>query len=157
MKSSGSRAPLIAGIAVIGLAVCGWVTPAFAQSSEVVGEYRIQEQLVGTRILFNADPSLSNFTLSVTGPNGYHGSVSSARVAPSFRLADHGEVLDGIYQFEISAATPERRRNATPQQAAYNGRDPRAGSTAYLGYTYSGAFRVVNGRIMEFDQAEQEG
>jgi len=157
MKATSSIASRVAGLAILGLALGVAAAPAHAQSERTEREYRIQEQAAGSRLRFDADPALSNFTLSVTGPDGYHGSVTSARVPPSFRLVDHGDVLDGIYNFEMTAATPERRRDASPQQAAYNGRDPSAGTTAYLGYTYSGAFRVVNGRIMEFDQAEQEG
>lgn len=157
MQASGSNISRHAGLAVLALALSVATGPVQAQNDRPERDYHIQEQAAGTRIRFDADSELSNFTLSVTGPGGYHGSVTSARVPPSFRLADHGSVVDGLYQFEITAATPERRRDASPQQAAYNGRDPRAGTTAYLGYSYSGAFRVVNGRIMEFDQAEQEG
>lgn len=157
MRPSLRLSSLFAALALSGVSAAVLAGSGLAQAQSTARDYRVQEHAAGTRLRFDADPDLSNFTLSVSGPNGYAGTVSSARVPPSFRLADHGDVVDGVYSFEMTAATQERRRDASPQQAAYNGRDPRSGTTAYLGYTYSGAFRVVNGRIMEFDQAEQEG
>lgn len=139
-------------------AVCG-AGIAVAQPSAMAPEsrYHVEERFAGGRLSFSADSGLSNFTLRVSGPDGYTGQIYSERVVPTFRLADHGSVADGLYYYEITAATPERARRASPQDLAFNGRDPGSSGGGFVGVSYSGSFRVANGRILELDTSLQEG
>lgn len=140
------------------------VTCAFAIGSAAMAvqqtsrSYPISEEFSGTRLAFTADSALSNFTLTVSGPEGYRGEVYSERVAPSFRLADHGSVPDGMYHWEITAATPERARMASSMPVGADGREGVSGP-GFIGTSHSGSFHVVNGRILELDPLaeEQEG
>jgi|TARA_R110002073_G_scaffold34954_1_gene102900 hypothetical protein len=113
------------------------------------------EQFIGSRLSFRTDPSLSNYTLRVTGPDGYQGQVQSARVAPTFRLADFGSVPDGLYTYEMTAATTERQVLATPPVAGADGRSGRA-TPGLIGTSMTGSFRVVNGQILQMDPAASE-
>ncbi|WP_417490562.1 hypothetical protein [Maricaulis sp.] len=128
---------------------------ALAQQARIAGQGGYNEQFVGTRLSFSVDPSLSNFTLRVSGPNGYNGEVQSARVAPTFRLGDFGSVPDGLYTYEMTAATNERQVLATPPVAGANGRDGRQ-QVARIGTSMTGSFRVVNGQILQLDPAASE-
>lgn len=113
------------------------------------------EQFIGSRLSFTVDPTLSNFTLRVLGPDGYYGQVESARVAPTFRLTDFGSVPDGLYRYEMTAATSEQRVLATPPVAGADGRTGRA-RPALVGTSMTGSFRVVNGQILQMDPAASE-
>ena len=79
MKATGSNVSRVACLAFLALALSIGAAPAQAQMDRTEREYRIQEEAAGTRLRFDADPALSNFTLSVTGPQGYNGQVTSAR------------------------------------------------------------------------------
>jgi hypothetical protein len=142
-------------LAVAMLSASGLVAVAQAQQT-VSQNYTIEEDFSGTRLSFSADSALSNFTLNVSGPDDYYGQIFSARVVPSFRLADHGSVPDGIYRYQITAATPERVRRASPRPDGADGREPGAGP-GFVGMSQSGSFRVVNGRILELDPTVEEG
>jgi hypothetical protein len=128
---------------------------AVAQQPRPAAQPGLTEQFVGSRLSFSVDSSLSNFTLRVTGPNGYHGEVQSARVAPSFRLADFGSVPDGLYTYEMTAATAEQQVLATPSVPGADGRSGRA-RPALVGTSMTGAFRVVNGQILQMDPSASE-
>lgn len=129
-------------------------TPAHSQSAAVASNDGLSARFAGGRIYFESNPAYFNFTVSVSGPDGYFGQVFSERRAPSFRLSDHGSVEDGLYRFEITAATQELNRQASREPAGYNGRDSR-NTQARVGVSFAGSFRVENGQVRVYD-AEQE-
>jgi len=118
-------------------------------------DYSLSENFNGTRLNFNTDSSLSNFTLRVSGPDGYHGQVFSARSAPSFRLGDHGSVPDGLYSYEMTAATPQLMRQASMPVPGADGRSAHA-RPGNVGTSMTGSFRVVNGQILILDSSASE-
>tara|TARA_R110000868_G_scaffold11644_6_gene56952 strand:+ start:24957 stop:25406 length:450 start_codon:yes stop_codon:yes gene_type:complete len=128
---------------------------AIAQQPRLQVQDGFTEQFVGSRLSFRAEPTLTNFTLRVSGPDGYHGEIQSARVAPTFRLADFGSVPDGLYTYEITAATTEQEVLATPAVAGADGRSGRA-RPGLVGTSTTGSFRVVNGQILQMDLAASE-
>ncbi|WP_417476830.1 hypothetical protein [Maricaulis sp.] len=128
---------------------------AVAQQPRLSTQGGFTEQFIGSRLSFTTDPGLSNYTLTVTGPDGYHGQIESARVAPTFRLADFGSVPDGLYSYEMTAATTEQQVLATPPVSGADGRSGRT-RPALVGTSMSGSFRVVNGQILQMDPAASE-
>lgn len=131
------------------------VSTIYAQGLSAMSENGLAARFSGGRIYFDSNPTYFNFSVSVSGPSGYYGRVYSERRAPSFRLADFGDVEDGVYTFEITAATQEVMRQSSREPAGYNGRDASAGQPR-VGVSFSGSFRVENGEIRIFDESEQE-
>lgn len=123
------------------------VQPAGDDAAQL--DKHFQERFSGGRLSFIPRAGLSNFTLRVTGPDGYQGQVFSARVAPVFRLADHGSVPDGWYTYEISAAMRETRRIATGED--------RPAQAGFIGVSQNGRFQIINGRIAPPDTDQTEG
>ncbi|MEQ8435829.1 MAG: hypothetical protein RIA71_16485 [Oceanicaulis sp.] len=115
-----------------------------------------QEQLdaeprfAGERLVFTVSGAYTNYVLSVAGPESYYAQIQGARSAPTLRLRDHGAVPDGLYQWQLSAATNRMVQGAARMDQTSNGREPGAG-TPRIGAQTSGAFRVEDGRIMIFD------
>lgn len=115
-----------------------------------------QEQLdaeprfAGERLVFTVSGAYTNYVLSVAGPESYYAQIQGARSAPTLRLRDHGAVPDGLYQWQLSAATNRTVPGAARTDQTSNGREPGAG-TPRIGAQTSGAFRVEDGRIMIFD------
>jgi len=114
-----------------------------------------EPQLTGGRVAFNAVPGLSNYTLRVTGPGNYSAERYSERRAPSLRLADYGDLEDGIYRWSLSAATSQIERRVGAEELARNGR---TGTSAnlYVGREMSGSFQVRNGQIVPIDRSVTE-
>lgn len=141
--------------ASLGLVTTPSVMAQVSEADEVTTTQAFQERFNGGRLAFTPRAGLSNFTLRVSGPDGYEGQVFSARVAPTFRLADHGSVPDGRYRYEISAATRERRAVASLPAAGADGRDGPA-QPGFIGISQNGRFQVANGRIVPFDDTVTE-
>ncbi|WP_417482713.1 hypothetical protein [Maricaulis sp.] len=146
-------------LAAVALATGMVMVPAMAQRPATLTQGELPRdvtpQFIGSRLSFNADSSLSNFTLRVSGPQGYTGEVTSARVAPTFRLADFGSVPDGLYTYELAAATTQQLVRATPEIDGANGRSGGA-RPGLVGTTTTGTFRVLNGQILQQDSAATE-
>jgi hypothetical protein len=155
MNLTNKWAPLLlaAGLAS---ASCGTALGQSLRSvDQTLRDASFEERFSGTRLNFNVESSLSNFTLRVTGPDGYHGQVFSARSAPSYRLGDYGTVADGLYYYEMTAATTQTARMATPPVAGANGRSGQA-RPGTIGTATSGSFRVANGQILILDSSASE-
>lgn len=126
-----------------------------AQAASTANDDGLSYRFSGTRIFFDANSDLFNFSVRVTGPNEYVGQVFSQRRPPSFRLGDHGDIADGVYQFEISAASRQSRRQVSAAMMRSNGRD-NSNQQAFDGTQTAGSFRVVNGQILVMDETEGE-
>ena len=153
----GARPRLAAVLAVS--ALIGFSGPVLAQSFRSgpveTAQPAFEPQLAGGRVAFSASPGLSNYTLRVTGPGNYTAERFSERRAPSLRLADFGELEDGLYRWSISAATSQIERRVGAEELARNGR---SGSSAnlYVGRQMSGSFHVRNGQIVQIDPSATE-
>lgn len=124
------------------------VAPASAET------LRATEQFTQTRLAFSVTGTFTNYTLTVSGPHGYYAQAYGARTVPTLRLADQGEVPDGLYTYQLTAATDRYQEQVGTVNQLNNGRDnttqrPRVGASA------SGSFRVRDGRILEFDDIEE--
>ncbi|PWE18730.1 hypothetical protein DDZ18_03820 [Marinicauda salina] len=115
---------------------------------------RADERFTQTRLVFSVNGSYTNYTLTVSGPQGFHAQAHGERSAPTLRLADYGEVPDGVYNYQLTAATDRFREQVSQASRMNNGREnttmrPRVGASV------SGAFHVRDGRIREFEDIEE--
>ncbi len=114
----------------------------------------IEARVQPTSISFAGGQNYTNAVLTVTGPDGYVKEESALRGLPIFRLQTAGRLVDGYYQFALSAATDEviPLRNKMD-----NGRGAGARTTEYRAFNMSGAFRVEKGLIVPVDETAGEG
>jgi hypothetical protein len=106
----------------------------------------------GTQVSFELKGAYRHVTLSIAGPDGFHATAESARGAPAIDLARSGSVADGLYTYQLFAATNETVRHRTTWN---DGRDrPRAEHFKSIGA--SGTFRVKDGAIVKYDQNARE-
>jgi hypothetical protein len=122
-----------------------WAAPAHGQE-----RLDAEPRFAGERLVFTVSGDYTNYVLSVAGPESYYAQIQGARSAPTLRLRDHGAVPDGLYQWQLSAATNRMVPGAARMDQTLNGREPGAGAPR-IGAETSGAFRVEDGRIMIFD------
>lgn len=138
----------VIGAISLGLGLC-MAAPAAANEAL---EARVR--LVGERVAFDVDGRYTNYMLTISGPEGYLASAEGARSAPTVRLADHGAVVDGRYQFQLTAATDRIDPSARQVDQSANGREPGAGLPR-IGAALSGSFVVEDGRIKTFEQIDE--
>lgn len=97
---------------------------------------------------------LNNATLVVSAPDGTLTTIEAVSGTPVFQLSG-AEVLDGIYRFELRAATSERETIINPQN---NGRGSAQTDTAAKPYYMDGSFTVSRGVIITPEKiAEGDG
>lgn len=87
---------------------------------------------------------LSNATLKIVAPNGKVTELFTSSGTPVFQLVA-AEVLDGIYSYELSAATSERETIVNPVN---NGRGESQEESAAQGLHLNGVFTVSRGVII---------
>lgn len=95
---------------------------------------------------------LSNATLNVVAPGGEMTTVFAASGTPVFEL-DRAKAADGVYSFELTAATEERATIINPQN---NGRGDNASDTAAKSFYLTGQFVVSRGVITTPDEMTEE-
>lgn len=88
---------------------------------------------------------LNNGTLKITIPGGELVEVFAPSGTPVFELTGR-EVVDGIYRYELSAATNNEIKIVNPIN---NGRGDAARDTAAVPFYLSGAFHVARGVIVQ--------
>ena len=133
----------------LGLAAClaaGLTGTCWAQ------DLKATPKLGDTEIAFDPGGTYGNYTLTVTGPNGFHASAASKTAAPSIDLRRFGTYDDGTYSYHLTASTDEK----VPVRAVLdNGRDKEPDSTL-KGVSMSGVFHVKDRTIVKFDPAARE-
>ena len=111
-----------------------------------------REVFTGTGVSFELKGSVHNVTLSIAGPGGFHASATSPDVAPTIDLARSGPVRDGLYKYQLSAATNEKVQSRTTLD---DGRPAKA-SEQLKSVSASGTFRVKDGAIVRADPNTRE-
>lgn len=115
-------------------------------------DLKATQRLSDTQIGFDPGGSYGNYTLTVTGPNGFHASASSKTGTPSIDLRRFGAFDDGTYTYQLTASTDEK---IPVRPGLDNGRD-RPASSMLRGVSASGQFHVKNGTIVKYDPAAVE-
>jgi hypothetical protein len=151
----------------LGAAAC---LAAALTNSAWAQEFKPTQKHSDTALSFEGGTGLSNYTLSVAGPNGLSASVSSRTAVPSLDLGQFGKLEDGLYNYEITAMTGERvpvkthlyDHTATNGAKALakghldNGRDRPAADSMSRSISKSGVFHVKDGKIEKVDLAARE-
>lgn len=94
---------------------------------------------------------LSNAKMTISAPNGKLYEVIAATGTPVFEL-DRAEAQDGIYRYELSAATEEKVEIVNPIN---NGRQE-IGTSQVKPFYLTGAFVVSRGVIITPEQVKEE-
>ncbi|SDE37749.1 hypothetical protein [Ruegeria marina] len=97
--------------------------------------------------------SLTNATLVIESPSGKIYEVRAASGTPVFQLSGQ-ETMDGVYSYELSAATDEQETIANPID---NGRGSAARDTRAKPYYLTGAFHVSRGVIITPEKVSEDG
>jgi hypothetical protein len=106
-----------------------------------------------TAIWFENWGDLSNAAFIVTSPDGKVQTVTSDRGSPVFNLRDLSKVVDGIYQYELSAATSEIVEIKNPQN---NGRGAAEKKEMFVPFSTNGIFFVDRGVISKQQNIKEE-
>ncbi|MBY6092516.1 hypothetical protein [Maritimibacter alkaliphilus] len=122
-------------------------------TSGLAAEPRPVEQHNSNAIWFENWSGLSNARLTIRAPNGELITVEATTGTPVYQLGR--EALDGVYQYELRAATEQEERIVNPID---NGRGDASRDTVKVSYTTSGRFMVARGIIITpEDIQESEG
>ncbi len=134
------------------LAATTLATPALSAEERFSGDV-VQVVLAG---------QVFNTTLSVAGPGGYYAQAYAKAGMPMIKLSQHGPVADGIYIWQVTAATDELievRNKGLPSHRSSSSSYRRASPgmiTINKGTAESGSFRVSNGSILPKSNASEE-
>ncbi len=121
-----------------------------------------EERFSGDVVQVVPDGQVFNTTLSIAGPNGYYAQAYAKAGTPMIKLSQHGKVADGIYIWQVTAATDEMIE--VPDEGLRSGS---SNSSGYLstspgmirvnkGTAESGSFRVQNGSILPKSDATEK-
>jgi hypothetical protein len=136
--------------AVFGLATCLAVGISGACWAQ---DLKATQKLGDTQLGFDPGGSYGNYTLTVTGPNGFHASASSKTGAPAIDLRRFGTFDDGIYHYHLTASSDEK---VPVRTALDNGRGGAHTDSMHKGVAMSGHFEVKGGTIVKYDPAAVE-
>lgn len=125
-----------------------------AADSAQAQDMKVVERFSKGEIRFEIPDAYSNVTLSISGPGGVHEQAFSRREAPDIELVEMGELEDGVYTYQLTAATEEVVR---VRPHLDNGRSESVDSEERVGVTRSGTFRIRNGAIMPAEQRPERG
>ncbi len=89
----------------------------------------------------------------MTSPDGTIQTVKSDRGTPVFNLRDLAKVMDGAYQYELTAATSEVQEIKNPQN---NGRGAAAKKEMFVPFSANGMFFVARGVISKPEDIKEE-
>ncbi len=143
----------------------GWILIAaatFVATSLITPVFSAEERFSGDVVQVVLDGQVHNTTLSIAGPGGYYAQAYAKAGTPMIKLSQHGPVADGIYIWQVTAATDELIEvhddglpSGRTTSATYRRASPDT-ITINKGTAESGSFRVESGAILpKSDTIEQ--
>jgi hypothetical protein len=126
----------------VGISSAGWAQ-----------DLKATPKLTDTQVALDSGGSYSNYTLTVTGPNGFHASASSKSEVPTIDLRRIGAFDDGLYRYHLTASTDEK---VPIRSTLDDGRGGKRPDSTVKSVSTSGVFHVKGGSITKFDPAERE-
>ena len=109
------------------------------------------EQYNSNAIWFVNWVGLSNATLTVAEPDGNVVQIHAKDGTPVYQLK--GEVQDGVYRYELTAATDKTEKIVNQVDS---GRGDNQSDSAAVPFTSNGQFVVERGRIITPDEVKEE-
>jgi hypothetical protein len=132
------------------LAAAAAVALAFSSPSLASERLAAGVSLSGTTVKVTLPSGYSNAKLSVAGPDGRVLSASAKSGGTAIDLGGKNAMGDGVYNYEITAATPEKRSVKVTET---NGRDVKPDMQGEISVQVSdqasGTFVVEGGRIVD--------
>lgn len=122
------------------------LAPLAAQAASPV------EQHNSNALWFENWSGLRNATLVVSDPNGTLTTIAAAAGTPVFQLSG-ADIADGIYRFELSAATDEQVKILNPQN---NGRGAAQTDSMAKSFYLNGSFTVSRGVIITPEEITED-
>ncbi len=95
---------------------------------------------------------LSNATLTVSAPNGKITDIQAPSGTPVFKL-DRAEAMDGVYRYELRAATEEKEKIINPID---NGRGDAEQDSTAVPFYLTGHFVVSRGAIITPEDVKED-
>lgn len=139
-------------LAVFGLAAC---LAAGLSGAALAQDFKPMERNTETTLGFETARGYRNFTLTVTGPNGFHASSESKDSVPTIDLRAAGAHDDGVYTYQLTASADEKVPVRTQLD---NGRSAAANDSMLKSVSASGQVHLKDGKIQKFAAtAEHEG
>lgn len=111
------------------------------------------EQFTSNAFWFDHWGDLSNAQMTVTAPDGRVEEVFADSTTPIYKLGGT-EVVDGIYRYELKAATSETEKIVNPVD---NGRGDQARDEVAVPFYMEGSFVVSRGVIIIPEDIQEEG
>lgn len=108
---------------------------------------------VDSNITLQADESLRDTTLTVSGPDGYYQEQSSRPGSGPVILNDPGVMPDGTYTWQITGRTT--KRIVTAKDTMNNGRSDGERGYSYETIVQSGSFTMANGSRIDTTLVEK--
>lgn len=105
----------------------------------------VEVRIQSGSLSFSGGNNFTNAQLQITGPQGFEAEKFQPRGLPQFRIQGAGRMVDGLYQYSLSAATDEK---IPLKNTLDNGRGPDAPQTAMRPFSMYGTFRVEKGVIL---------
>lgn len=137
------RKIITAGFVMMGL---GLGSAALAETAPPVQQHN------SNAVWFENWRGLSNANMRITAPNGEITDVFAQSGTPVFRLEGR-DILDGVYRYELSAATSETQKIVNPVD---NGRGDAAKDEVAVSFNTGGAFVVQRGVIVVPEDVREE-
>ncbi|MBY5935564.1 hypothetical protein KUV51_21325 [Tateyamaria omphalii] len=110
------------------------------------------QQNNSSAVWFENWQGLSNATMTISTPTGEVIQIFAATGTPVYELRGT-EIVDGVYRYELTAATDERRKIVNQID---NGRGDAARDTAAVPFATGGAFVVSRGVIVQPEDIKEE-
>lgn len=120
------------------------ILPVFVAGAGMAIAANPVKQHNSNAVWFENWTGLSNAILIVSAPNGELTTVQADAGTPVFQLSG-SDILDGIYRFELRAATEETVKIVNPQN---NGRGDSQSDSMSKPYYLTGSFTVSRGVIV---------
>ena len=137
-------------LAAFGLTAClavGISSTCWAQGLKAT------QKFTDTEVVFDITGPYSNLTLTISGPNGFNAIAHHRTGSPLIDLRKLGDLDDGDYVYQLTAATDEKPPVRT---ALDNGRDGGPTTSILKGVSTSGQFQVKAGAIVKVDPSARE-
>jgi hypothetical protein len=130
------------------------VAPHAAEPPAEKREPLAVEAFSGNTVMFDLTGAYHNVTVTVVGPWNYHAEAFAKKGVPPIELERYGKVLDGLYHYELTAASSGKLVEVRP--GLNNGRGQAPRTRQYQAAELTGSFRVEDGKILPRDDTPEE-